>query len=242
MTPEIVFIIPYRDRETHKEFFLRQMEFVLENVEETSYEIYFVHQRDKQPFNRGGMRNVGFLAIKEKYPEDYQNITFVFNDIDCMPFKKDQINYKTAHGNVKHFYGYEFALGGVVSITGKDFETINGYPNFWAWGWEDNELNRRVRLNKLHVDRSQFYDMLSKEFIHLHHGLFREINHLEKRRYDHRTTEGIKQIKLGKYTVEGNMIQVDEFSTGSDPQSSENSIKLLGHPMPQKPKMRMAMI
>lgn len=242
MTPEIVFIIPYRDRETHKEFFLRQMEFVLENVEETSYEIYFVHQRDKQPFNRGGIRNIGFLAIKEKYPEDYQNITFVFNDIDCMPFKKDQINYKTAHGNVKHFYGYEFALGGVVSITGKDFETINGYPNFWAWGWEDNELNRRVRLNKLHVDRSQFYDMLSKEFIHLHHGLFREINHLEKRRYDHRTTEGIKQIKLGKYTVEGNMIQVDEFSTGSDPQSSGNAIKLLGHPMPQKPKMRMAMI
>ena len=240
MAPKIIFIVPYRDRKEHKQFFMKYMEFIMEDYKKEDYEIFFIHQCDSKPFNRGAMKNIGFLAIKEKYPEDYQNITFVFNDIDCMPFKKDQINYKTTHGNVKHFYGYEFALGGVVSITGKDFETINGYPNFWAWGWEDNELNRRVRINKLHVDHSQFYEMLSKEFIHLHHGLFREINHLEKKRYNHLTTEGIKQIKLGKYTVDGNMIQVDEFSTGSEPQSSENTIKLLGHPTLQKPKMRMA--
>lgn len=241
MAPKVVYIIPYRDRETHKDFFLRHMKYVLEDVPEEDYEIYFVHQRDKQQFNRGAMRNIGFLAMKEKYRNDYLKMTFVFNDVDCMPFNKGQLQYETTQGNVKHFYGFYFALGGVVSITGKDFETVNGYPNFWAWGWEDNELQRRVSQSNLHIDRSNFYEILSKEFIHMHHGTFREVNHLEKKRYNHRTQEGIKDITLKKYTIENHMIQVDEFSTGTAPNPNQNSIKLLGSSEPKKQTMKMAL-
>ena len=94
MTQEIVFIIQYRDRETHKEFFLRQMEFVLEDASKDSYEIYFVHQRDKQPFNRGGMRNIGFLAIKEKYPDDYKKYLLLEFKNRFDGDQKDWINSK----------------------------------------------------------------------------------------------------------------------------------------------------
>jgi hypothetical protein len=42
---------------------------------------------------------------------------------------KNLINYATTVGNIKHFYGFTFTLGGIVSITGEDFEKMNGYLN-----------------------------------------------------------------------------------------------------------------
>jgi hypothetical protein len=84
--PKRVFVVPYRDRIQQKFFFCKQMDFILEG--QTDYEILFVHQCDARNFNRGAMKNIGFLAIKEKYPEHYQDITFIFNDIDTIPFHK----------------------------------------------------------------------------------------------------------------------------------------------------------
>ena len=200
--PKIVFIIPYRDREQQLYFFRRQMKHVLEDMNENDYEMYFIHQANKQSFNCGAMKNIGFLYVKDKYPLDYKSITLVFNDIDTMPFVKNTFPYQTIHGNVKHFYGFQFALGGIVSITGKDYETIGGFPNFWAWGFEDNELQDRVMKHKLKIDRSTFYNILDENVIHLQHGNTRGVNIQEKKRYVNQTTDGFSNIRSLEYTVE----------------------------------------
>ena len=129
--PKVVFIVPYRNRPQHKFFFSNYLTSVLKSSEiNLQYEIYFSHQCDARSFNRGATKNIGFIAVKEKYPHDYQNMTFVFNDIDTIPFS-NIFDYRTTSGIVKHFYGFKYALGGIVAITGKDFELTNGYPNFW---------------------------------------------------------------------------------------------------------------
>ena len=128
LTPKFVFIVPYRNRPQHKFFFSNYISSIL--IDNSDYEIYFSHQCDARSFNRGGTKNIGFLAIKNKYPNGYKDITFVFNDVDTIPFT-NLFDYETVPGIVKHFYGFKYALGGIVSIKGSDFEATNGYPNFW---------------------------------------------------------------------------------------------------------------
>ena len=94
------------------------MSFLLEDQDD--YEIYFSHQCDNRTFNRGATKNIGFLAIKEKYPSHYKDISFIFNDVDTIPFNKI-FDYKTEDGVVKHYYGYKYALGGIVVMKGKLF-------------------------------------------------------------------------------------------------------------------------
>lgn len=221
--PKIIFVIPYRDRNNHLNFFKRQMKYILEDVPKEDYEMFFVHQLDKNPFNRGAMKNIGFLAMKEKYPKHYKTITFVFNDIDTMPFNKGELDYKTTKGNIKHFYGFRFSLGGIVSVTGEDYEKMNGFPNFWSWGYEDNDFQRRATDNKITIDRSTFFYILDKNFIHLHHGLVREVNPEDKKRFNMKSNEGIKDIKKLKYVINEDMINVNTFETGNSP----NKEKLL---------------
>lgn len=175
--PEVIFIVPYRDREPHKHFFSEYMNHVVmsDYVKNKDYAIYFVEQKDTRPFNRGAMKNIGFLAIKYKYPLHYQNITFVFNDVDTIPHKKNVIDYKTSHGVIKHFYGFTFALGGFFSITGADFERIGGFPNFWGWGCEDNCIYDRAIQHGVYVDRSTFFKIGDMNILHIYDGVVRNI-------------------------------------------------------------------
>lgn len=171
--PKYVFIVPYRNRIQQKFFFSKYMTFILEN--KTDYEIYFSHQCDARTFNRGAMKNIGFLAIKNKYPEDYKNINFIFNDVDTIPFNKI-FDYETTPGIVKHYYGFRYALGGIVVIKGYDFERINGFPCFWGWGMEDNVLQKRCERFNLKIDRSVFYKIGSPEILQLFDGISRIIS------------------------------------------------------------------
>ena len=150
--PERIFIVPYRNRAQQKFFFSKQMSFLLED--DNDYEIYFVHQNDTRYFNRGAMKNIGFLAMKAKYPEHYQDINFIFNDVDTLPFNK-LFDYKTESGIVKHYYGFESALGGIVVMKGSDFEKVNGYPNYWGWGMEDACLQKRCFMNQIQIIKFQ---------------------------------------------------------------------------------------
>ena len=224
--PKLVFIVPYRDRVQHQQFFANHMKIVLEDMEPGSCKIYYIHQTDSREFNRGAMKNIGFLAMKAKYPNDYQNITFVFNDVDTMPFSKNFLNYETESGVVKHFYGYDFSLGGIVSIKGSDFEKVLGFPNFWAWGFEDNLLQKRVLAANIVIDRGQFYPIMDKNIIQMKDGLERLVNRGEFDRYMADTNEGLQSINTLNYNIDETtgFIDVTSFFTGIEPNSNQNVI------------------
>lgn len=213
----IFFIVPYRDREQQMLFYERHMKRdILEGlVEGKDYEIMFIHQRDDRPFNRGGMKNIGFLIGKDKYPKIYKDSTFVFNDVDCMPFNKGYLNYMTGRGVVKHFYGVRDTLGGIVSINGDDFERSNGFPNFWTWGLEDNVLLNRVKNIRLNIDRSKFHNLFDKNILHLMHGFNRDVLKEDVNRFVTGKIDGIIDIKNLRYEKVGSMYNIDNFETGT---------------------------
>lgn len=197
--PKRVFIVPYRNRVQHKFFFSKYMSFILEDSDD--YEIYFSHQCDARTFNRGGVKDIGFLAIKDKYPQHYKDITFIFNDIDTIPFNKI-FDYQTNYGVVKHYYGFKYALGGIVVIKGADFEKINGFPCFWGWGMEDNAMQKRCDRFGLTVDRSVFYNIGSPEMLQLFDGITRIISKKDPWRGEHDNgIDGLKTITQLKYNI-----------------------------------------
>jgi|UniRef100_A0A6C0IN26 hypothetical protein len=214
MIPKIVFIIPYRDRETQKQFFIDKMTEVLEDISSDDYRLLFIHQCDSRDFNRGAMKNIGFLYIKSLYPEDYKNITLVFNDVDTTPTTKNQFQYITQPGVIKHFYGCKLALGGIVSVLARDFEYINGFPNFWTWGYEDNLFQERALLVKYTIDRSCFVSLMEKEINHdFSDGFYRYVNRNDYDLYLQKTSNGIHSISNLSYEFdpETNFVNVTHF-------------------------------
>ena len=95
--PKFVFVIPYRDREQHYVFFTRYIKYIMEDyIFNQDYVLCFVHQNDNRPFNRGALKNIGYMYYRDKYPEEYKDIQFIFHDIDdiiCITFIIYQIVY-----------------------------------------------------------------------------------------------------------------------------------------------------
>lgn len=206
----IVFIIPYRNRRYHKIHFLKYMEYILEDVKD--YEIIFINQNDSRPFNRGAMKNFGFKYIKDKYPSTYKDITLVFNDVDTMPAEKGLLDYETKHGIIKHYYGFDFCLGGIFSIKAGDFEKINGFPNYWTWGLEDNTIYYRAKAHNIYVDRSVFYKLGSMEIIHS----VDELVKFKKKTFTTNTalrfdTNGINSLSNYNYEYKDGMVNINTF-------------------------------
>jgi hypothetical protein len=215
--PKMIFIVPYRNRAPHLIHFKVYMKYILSEISENDYEIYFIHQADTKPFNRGAMKNIGFLVVKNKYPNHYKNITLIFNDIDNMPCEKNLLDYKTSNGIVKHFFGFEWTLGGIISITGADFEKINGFPNYWAWGQEDNDIHDRVKKNNIKIDRSQFYKFGDTRIINIKNDANRTLSKEQIFRSGPKNNEGLSDIKNIKYNFEKDMVNITNFTTRINP-------------------------
>ena len=210
-----IFIIPYRDRASDKERFLSEMKTLLADTE--PYEIYFAHQYDQRPFNRGAMKNIGFLAMKAKYPEEYKEITFIFHDVDTWPSKKGLIDYQTIPGVVRHFYGFNFALGGMFAIKGADFEKTKGFPNLWGWGIEDNVMNDRCLAVGLKIDRSQFYDISDKRIARSFDGFKRVISRKDSLDYKQSACDDITNLKNIQWTLNNEYINIKTFDSATSP-------------------------
>jgi hypothetical protein len=244
--PSIIFIVPYRNRKEQRIFFLNYMKYILEDYEDTDYKIVFIEQsNDGKPFNRGAMKNIGLLAVKDLYPKTYMNKTLVFNDVDTIPHKKGLLEYKTISSRVKHFFGTQQALGGIVSINAGDFERIGGFPNYWGWGYEDNVLQARVLQpgSKLKIDRSQFHSMNDQAILHLFDGEFRNLdmntNVLQGNTEPSNTLQNITQLEYevirhnssSSLALDYTSVSVKTFDVKNHPPSktSLKSVNLLKH-------------
>lgn len=222
--PKIIFIVPYRNREAQKSKFLEKMAEILEDYHPSYYRIIFVHQADNRSFNRGATKNIGFMHVKHMYPNDYRSITLVFNDVDTFPSEKNVIpSYETKPNVIKHFYGFTYALGGIISVRGEDFEKLNGFPNYWAWGFEDNSIQRRALKSNVKIDRDIFYSYGNTKITQLNDEGTRVVNHSEFDRYLLATNEGIRtitQINMSPVADQLNssiiMLNVYGFNTGTE--------------------------
>ena len=232
-----LFIIPFRERESQRCVFINHMQKVLEDED---YEFIFVHQKDKRTFNRGGLKNIGFLYAKKTYPQDYKKMTFIFHDIDTVPYKKGLFDYETIQGVVKHYFGFKFALGGMFAIKGGDFEKIYGFPNFWGWGFEDNNIQRRWTASGGKTDRSQFFPIHHKNVVGFHNGavqlMFKTVNKKNVTFHNGWKMEdsGFHTIKDLHYNVENmggkvTMLHVSSFLT-----ESKEELQLFKTGVPQK--------
>jgi hypothetical protein len=202
-----IVIVPYRDRIEHLTFFQRYLPAVLEN-----YELMVVHQNDARPFNRGAMKNIGFLAVKQKYPTEYLDATLIFQDVDIMPYKSGVFDYVAEHGVVHHFYGYESCLSACFAIKGADFEKANGFPNLWEWGVEDFIIQERVLKSGCRIDRSHFYPVGSRQVLQFFDGMTRTLSMLDVDQIRTRhAMDGLSSLKA-EFSLEENFVQVTKFA------------------------------
>jgi len=221
--PVYIFIVPYRDRETHKNVYINHMPWILEDEKEP-YEIIFSHQNDRQPFNRGAMKNLGFWYARQTYPDNYKQINFIFQDVDTLPGRKGLLNFKTTKGIVKHYYGFNFALGGIFSIKGEDFEKTNGFPNHWGWGVEDNLMNARCLNKKLIIDRDTFFNIKSKYIVQYDTGPYRMMDNAAVKKLNSTLdSNGLTQltnVKFNTTSLVGDTITMVNFNTWTIPEKS----------------------
>ena len=217
--PDTVFIVPYRDRPAQKEEFHAIMTDYM--AERTGWRILYVEQKDDRPFNRGAMKNIGFLTVRDLYPATYRSITLVFHDVDTWPRWKGQLPYRTHPGVVVHHYGKEFALGGIVVIKAADFERTGGFPNFWGWGIEDNVLNDRCRAAGLPIDRSTFFPMGSRSIARPFDGYQRTVSRRDAAVYKYGRPDGLWDIRnmRRKIALDRDTVDVLHFDVPEAPEA-----------------------
>jgi len=191
------------------------MGYILEDYDKSEYEIVFAHQNNNLPFNRGAMKNIGFLYAKQKYSY-YKDINFIFNDVDTVPYIKGLLNYDVEPNVIKHYYGFTFALGGIFSIKGGDFEKIDGFPNLWSWGYEDNVVYNRAIANNIVVDRSQFFKIGDHKILHIIDEFSKNIAYKNIGMYkNNQMVDGLKSLTVVdfKWNETTNMLDVNNHNS-----------------------------
>jgi hypothetical protein len=107
---------------------------------------------DHTPFNRGLIKNAGFLEAACAETE-----TVCFHDVDILPQARIFYPECTDATTVYHLYGHPHCLGGVVLMQSGLFRRANGFPvEQWAWGGEDRQLQVAVEACGGVVDRTYF--------------------------------------------------------------------------------------
>jgi hypothetical protein len=148
------FIIPYRNRkENLGECIKRFTEMVKEGIDA---HFYIIHQLHPGPFNRGAVKNIGFMEACKTRSDGL----FIFHDVDIYPTYWGSINYDTKKGEVRHPVGLKNEnLGTICCFWKSEFEAVNGFPNYWGWGIEDVTIMYRVKNVNIKIDEQHIVDL-----------------------------------------------------------------------------------
>ena len=137
-----IIVIPFRDRDTHLEYFIKNTVPLLQEHLPNS-KVVVVEQNEGKLFNRGMLLNVAF--------KEYENKTnyFFTHDVDINPTKKCIEKYYTQLVDEEHVLGIYTShcntLGGIIKMKDSTIHKINGFPNdIWGWGAEDKALQNRT--------------------------------------------------------------------------------------------------
>lgn len=97
------------------------------------------------------MNNIGFLEVCKIRPDGL----FIFHDVDTYPTYWGSISYDTKLGEIRHAFGIPNEnIGGICCFWKKEYEKINGFPNYWGWGIEDVTIRYRANKYNIHIDES----------------------------------------------------------------------------------------
>jgi hypothetical protein len=154
---KLCIVVPYRRREAHLQQFVPHLRlyFTRDKTDcAIPYRVLIVEQTDGLPFNRGALKNVGYvlgsadsdytcfhdvdyLPIWADYSWPDKPMPIAWYGADVRPIAPNRSNRVTI-ANPDRFFG------AVVLVPNRDFERINGYSNsYWGWGFEDTDLQFR---------------------------------------------------------------------------------------------------
>jgi xylosylprotein 4-beta-galactosyltransferase len=164
-------IVPYRNRSSELNIFLPHMNTFLKS-QSIEHIFMIVNQIDKHRFNRAALINIGFIESRSMV--DY----IVMHDIDLLPLNYRELSYKYPENGPIHLaspeyhpiYHYSTYVGGILMISCKDFERINGMsPLYWGWGREDDNFYVRMKLAGMKIERpSNLSTNFTNTFQHIH--------------------------------------------------------------------------
>lgn len=222
-------VIPYRDREFHKLFFLNYMKHYFNKYFLTTPITYIiVEQENKDLFNRGLLTNVG---IKKILTSNIISTCIIQHDIDRVPITfVDYCNCKTpiqlSSENRRWNYGvpYPSYSGGIVSLSVHDWKKINGMSNnYKGWGGEDDDLYLRLQknglLNGTYISRPPKGSGTFYEFIDNSHTS-RQTDKLEYKR----TLQRLTDMRRGSYNWKGDGLSSISTSKIVSKEMKENNI------------------
>lgn len=159
-------VVPYRDRESHLAQFVPHVAAYMARVHpDLSYRVTVAEQADDGlPFNRGALKNAGFLL--GEHDSDYACL----HDVDYLPDDADYrwaddptsilwfgaetrpIAPETSDAQIKN--DLESTFGGALLVPNGIMRRINGYSNlYWGWGFEDFDFSLRIRARRISTGR-----------------------------------------------------------------------------------------
>ncbi|UJR25028.1 hypothetical protein I4U23_006389 [Adineta vaga] len=204
---QLAIIIPFRYREQQLKTLLRHLHPFLQR-QKRAYRIFVVEQYGNGTFNKGLIMNVAFHHASKIVTPLVD--CFIFHDVDLIP-ENDYNVYECEQQGPRHlapavdelryFLMYNDLIGGALALTKEQFFKANGWSNlYWGWGFEDDDMNHRLRHAGYRISRPPN-----------HIGRYKMIRHKKQtpaanrygtlRKWLRYSYDGIRQLSVLDYSI-----------------------------------------